>query len=174
MKKILKITALVPLFFFLFPSSALAICPVCTLAIGAGLGLSRFLGVDDSISGLWIGGLTFSFSMWLANWATNKYHPKFKSIYITIASIILNYVIIFLPLHFMGILGHPFNKILGIDKLIFGAFFGSLLFLLALFLDKKVREIKGKHFFPYQKVVFPVTILVIASLIFYFITRVGA
>jgi hypothetical protein len=132
------------------------------------------LGVDDTISGVWIGGLTFSFSMWLANWATNKYHPKFKSIYITIASIILNYAIIFLPLHFMGILGHPFNIILGIDKLIFGAFFGSILFLLAIYLDKKVREIKGKQLFQYQKVVFPVSILAIASLIFYFITRVQA
>lgn len=136
------------------------------------MGLSRFLGVDDSISGLWIGGLTFSFSMWLANWATNKYHPKFKSIYITIASIILNYALIFLPLHFMGILGHPFNKIAGIDKLIFGAVIGSLLFLLAVFADKKVREIRGKQLFKYEKVVFPVSILAIASLIFYFITRV--
>lgn len=138
------------------------------------MGLSRFLGVDDTISGLWIGGLTLSFSMWLANWIKNKYHPKFKSIYITLVSIILNYALIFLPLHFMGILGHPFNKILGVDKLIFGAVFGSLLFLLAIYSDKKVREIKGKQLFLYEKVVFPVGLLAIASLIFYFITRVRA
>jgi hypothetical protein len=172
MKKILKILALIPVFFYLFPSPALAICPICTLAIGAGLGLSRFLGVDDTISGLWIGGLTLSFSMWLTTWITKKYQPKFKTIYITLASIILNYSLIFLPLHFMGVLGHPFNKILGIDKLIFGAVIGSLLFLLALLADKKVREIKGKQLFKYEKVVFPVSILAIASLIFYFITRV--
>ena len=39
--------------FFAIPAKA--ICPVCTVAVGAGIGLSRWLGIDDSITGLWIG-----------------------------------------------------------------------------------------------------------------------
>jgi len=35
-------------------------CPVCTIAVTAGVGLSRWLGVDDLISGLWVGGLLVS------------------------------------------------------------------------------------------------------------------
>jgi len=32
-----------------------AVCPVCTVAAGAGVGLSRWLGIDDIIIGLWVG-----------------------------------------------------------------------------------------------------------------------
>ena len=54
MKKILSISV-----FILLISSrvAHAVCPVCTVAVGAGLGLAEWLGIDDSISGLWIGAL---------------------------------------------------------------------------------------------------------------------
>ena len=31
-----------------YGTKALAICPVCTVAVGAGIGLSRWLGIDDS------------------------------------------------------------------------------------------------------------------------------
>ncbi len=31
-------------------------CPVCSISIGVGVGLCRYLGIDDLISGVWIGG----------------------------------------------------------------------------------------------------------------------
>lgn len=37
----------------IFAKKALAVCPICTVAVGAGVGLSRCLGIDDSITGLW-------------------------------------------------------------------------------------------------------------------------
>jgi len=37
---------------FLFAEKALAVCPICTVAVGAGVGLSRWLGIDDTIN--WI------------------------------------------------------------------------------------------------------------------------
>ncbi len=43
-------------FLFLGANSAQAICPICTIAVGAGVGFSRYLGIDDTIAGLWIGG----------------------------------------------------------------------------------------------------------------------
>ncbi|MBU2577676.1 hypothetical protein KKA69_02480 [Patescibacteria group bacterium] len=43
-----------------------AVYPVCTITVGAGLGISRWLGIDDSIPGLWIGGLILSSGLWLA------------------------------------------------------------------------------------------------------------
>lgn len=36
-------------------AKAQAVCPVCTVAVGTGVGLSRWLGVDDTITGLWLG-----------------------------------------------------------------------------------------------------------------------
>ena len=44
----------------LFAKQALAVCPICTIAVGAGVGLSRYFGVDDAITGLWVGGLIVS------------------------------------------------------------------------------------------------------------------
>jgi hypothetical protein len=34
------------------PNFVLAQCPVCTVAIGVGVGLCRYLGIDDLITGL--------------------------------------------------------------------------------------------------------------------------
>lgn len=56
----------------IFTSKAYAICPLCTVAVGAGVGVSRSLGIDDVIVGLWIGGLLVSSSMWLFEWLKGK------------------------------------------------------------------------------------------------------
>ncbi|HRZ29924.1 MAG TPA: hypothetical protein P5052_04275 [Candidatus Paceibacterota bacterium] len=34
------------------PFTSQAVCPVCTVAIASGVGLCRYLGIDDLISGL--------------------------------------------------------------------------------------------------------------------------
>ena len=49
-------------------SAANAVCPVCTVAVGAGLEGARLLGVDDVITGIWAGGLTLSLFFWTAGW----------------------------------------------------------------------------------------------------------
>jgi len=62
---------------FFFTKKALAVCPICTVVIGAGVGLSRWLGIDDTISGLWIGGLIISMIVWTINWLGKK-NIRFK------------------------------------------------------------------------------------------------
>ena len=52
----------------LLTSVAEAVCPVCTIAIGAGLEGMRVLGVKDVITGIWAGGLTVSLIGWTANY----------------------------------------------------------------------------------------------------------
>jgi len=58
------------------------------------------------------------------------------------------------PLYWAGLIGHPFNTILGIDKLIFGSILGALL-LLWVYLEIKSKTNKGKQLFNYQKGGFP-------------------
>jgi len=156
--------------FSLFAKTALAVCPVCTIAVGAGLGLSRWLGVDDTISGVWIGGLILSSSLWLIDWV-NKSKFKFKSKYLNYLIITAMYLLILLPLTLTDIIGHPFNRLWGIDKLIVGTAFGSLAFWASFWLDKKVRKIRGRQLFNYQKIIFPLFFLAIFSFIMYFITK---
>jgi len=170
MKKTIRFISVVFLLlasYFLLPNTVYAVCPICTIAVGAGLGLSRWLGIDDAVSSVWIGGLILSSSFWLIDWLKKKnYELKIKNYeYLVIAAM---YAFVLLPLWYGKIIGHPLNTILGVDKIIFGTAVGSIMFLFGMWLDKKVRKIKGKQLFQYQKVIFPVASLVIASLIIYY------
>lgn len=148
---------------------ARAICPVCTVAIGAGVGLSRWLGVDDLISGTWVGAFIVSIIFWTASWLDKK-HIKFKFQYPALA--ILVYAITIIPLYFTGIVGHPFNKFCGVDKLMFGIVSGSIVFTFGVLLHQflKKRD-QGKSYFAFQKVVIPLVLLIIASIVFYFVCK---
>ncbi|PIP26614.1 MAG: hypothetical protein COS71_02160 [Candidatus Moranbacteria bacterium CG06_land_8_20_14_3_00_40_12] len=156
-------------FAFFRAGSVQAFCPVCTLAVGAGVGLSRYLGIDDTISGLWIGGLTVSMIMWTLNWLDKKnIHFKGQKI-ITILSF---YLLIVAPLYWTGILGHPLNMLWGMDRLLLGILAGSLVFWGTgwWYFRLKARN-EGRAHFPFQKVAMPVGALLIFSLIFYFLIR---
>src|SRR3972149_7194264 len=109
-KLILTIFLVLSLFtinFSLFTREAHAVCPVCTIAVGAGLGLSRWLGIDDAISGVWVGGVILSSSFWLIDWLEKKnfkslsFYYKFQ--YKTLLISALMYVIVLVPLWTSGI-----------------------------------------------------------------------
>ncbi len=157
--------------YLLMPKTAYAVCPICTVAVGAGLGLSRYFGIDDSITGIWIGGLMISLTLWTVDWLQKKNWKllkKFNSVTLVTLSFLFWVLLTYPPLSWAGIIGHPFNTILGIDKLVFGSILGAIAFLIGVWADKKVRKIRGKQLFNYQKVVFPVISLTIFSLVLYF------
>lgn len=151
-----------------FPSKALAVCPVCTVAVGAGLGLCRFLGIDDTISGIWIGGLILSSGLWLADFLTKK---NIKLSNINFWSVALFFLFVLLPLCWSKMIGVYGNTLWGIDKLLLGILLGSASFLLGVRTDKALRQINNdKVYIYYQKVIIPVLYLTIISFIFYHIT----
>lgn len=168
MKKI-AIAILATLANLIFITKAYAICPVCTVAVAAGVGLARWLKIDDTITGLWIGGLIISLIMW-----TNDYLNKKKINFFgrKILVFIGYYALIVLPLYFTNIMGHPLNKIWGIDKLALSIVVGSVLFYVGAEWYHYLKDRNGGHAnFPFQKVVMPIAPLIIMSVIFYFITR---
>jgi hypothetical protein len=142
-------------------------CPVCTVAVAGGLGLSRFLGIDDVISGFWVGALILSTSFWFIRWLKSKFKKEGYDTQI----ILIMYILVLYPLVKMNIINHPLNKIFGMDKLIFGTILGSVFFLLGIWTDKKIRIIKGKQVVIYQKVIVPVLFLLIPSIIAYFLIK---
>lgn len=153
--------------FLAIPKSVFAICPVCTVAVAGGVGLSRWLGIDDVITGIWIGGLTVSVSLWTIDWFNRKsINFPFKKI----LTFLVYYITVIASLNLSGMLWHPLNKLWNIDKLILGIVVGTIFFVIGnlsyIYLKKKNN---GRAHFPFQKVVMPVASLVIISLIFYFI-----
>lgn len=166
----LKVLSLVVLPLF-FASKTYAICPLCTIAVGAGVGLSRTLGIDDAIVAIWIGGLLVSSSMWLAEWFKKRKFVKKGSSWIwSLVGAVLMYAMVLIPLKVSGTIGHPFNTLLGIDKVVFGIILGSVVFYfggkLHFYLQ---RNNKGKVYFPYQKVVIPMAGLLLTTIFLYFV-----
>ena len=153
----------------LFIKTASAICPLCTIAVGAGVGLAEWLGIDDTITGLWVGGLIVSLIMWTIHWLDKK-NIKFKGrkILVTLAY----YLIVIAPLYPLGIMGHPLNKLWGIDKLLLGIILGSIFFFIGGLWYLILKKRNDEHaYFPFQKVIMPIAPLIILSIVFYFITR---
>lgn len=165
-KKIL-LALFILLFSLFFFNQTRAFCPVCTVAVGAGVGLCRYLGIDDLISGTWIGGLLMSLTLWTIDWLNKK---KIKFLFRKILVFVFWYGISIFPFYWLGMMGQPENKFLGIDKLLFGIISGSIVFLISvLFHNFLVKKNQGKSYFPFQKVIIPVSFLLILSLFFYFI-----
>ena len=156
---------------FFFVPKALAVCPRCTIAVGVGVGLSRWLGIDDAITGLWVGGLIVSMITWTKSWLEKK-NICFKGR--MFVNILGYYVLIIIPLYYSGIIGNPLNTLCacGLDKLLFGIIAGSLAFWFGASWYFYLKEKNNGHaYFSFQKVVMPVSPLIILSIIYYFLTK---
>lgn len=156
------------LLLLLFPlAAARAVCPVCTVAVCATVGLSRWLGVDDTITGLWVGGLTISLIAWTINWLNSK-NIRF---FMRQPLIVLGYGLLILgPLYYYNMIGQPFNKLWGMDKLLLGIIIGAIGFIFGVWLNSYLKKKNNNQvYFPFQKVVFPVGVLLILSGVFYLI-----
>jgi len=170
-KKILIYLLSVFAVIFLFAKKALAVCPICTIAVGAGVGLSRWLGIDDAITGLWIGGLIVSMITWTESWLEKK-NIRFKGrIFVNIFAY---YALIIIPLYYSGIIMNPIHAFCacGLDKLLLGIIVGSFAFWFGASWYFYLKEKNNGHaYFPFQKVVMPILPLIILSIIYYFLTK---
>jgi len=165
---LLSATSLIALF---SAQKTLAVCPVCTVAVGAGIGLSRWMGIDDSITGLWLGGFLLSVSLWTIDWLDKK---KFRFFLKRFFVILAYYVFAIVPLYYAKIIANPlaFACSCASDKLLLGIIEGTAVFFFGakLYEFLKQRNNNQAHF-PYEKVVFPVVTLLIFTIIFYLITK---
>jgi len=139
------------------------VCPVCVVAIGAGLGMSRWFGIDDLITSIWIGATLYALTSWTLSYMKKKnWSFQDDGIVITLLYIALTYI----PLYYYGIIGITGNTLWGLDKIIVGSIIGTCALVLAHWLQLWLKKQNGgKVYFYYQKVIIPFLALVLTSLI---------
>jgi len=148
-------------FYFLLSTPTFAQCPVCIVTVGGGMFLADRLGIDDFLVSLWISGLNVAISFWLATKIKNRFFGNPVILSFLMYGLTLSYFI------FTQQTGSAFNQILGLDKIIFGQTLGLFIWFLGIFVDRYSRKLNGgKILFPYQKVVFPVGILILLTILF--------
>ena len=156
----------------LFVATADAVCPVCTIAIGAGLEGMRILGVKDVLTGIWAGGLTVSLIGWTANYM-KKHNVKNAFWYILN---ILVYTSLLMGVYFVPV-DNPIvkwwdNCMWGIDQFLLGILVGSITFILMELWYQNIKRKNGGHaWFPFQKVVMPFGGLLIMTGVFWLIIK---
>ncbi len=147
--------------YLLLASPISAQCPVCIVTVGGGMYLAKKLGIDDFLVSLWISGLNTAISFWAATKINHRVFGSPIVLSILMVSLTLSYFI------FTDQTGGVANKVLGLDKIIFGQILGMFIWFLGIFVDRKSRRLNGdKILFPYQKVVFPISILLIFTILF--------
>ncbi|MGB9609173.1 MAG: hypothetical protein ACPL3E_02235 [Minisyncoccia bacterium] len=148
---------------------SLAVCPLCVVAVAGGIELSRWLKIDDLITGLWIGGLIVALIYWTIDFL-NKKGARFwlKEFW----AILFWYVLIFGGLSWSGISSQPISSFSFLNKINLGIILGSLGFWFGAELYTYLKEKNnGRAYFPFQKVVMPILPLLILSIIFYLILK---
>jgi hypothetical protein len=136
-------------------------CPVCIVTIGGGMFLAKKLGIDDLLVSIWISALNTAISFWLAS----KFKLKFFKNPWILSIIMLSLTLFYFQ--FTDQIGHTSNRLLGIDKIIFGQILGMLVMFLGNFIYAFTKhKNKGITLFPYAKVVFPFVSVLITTLVF--------
>lgn len=147
--------------YLLLATPVAAQCPVCIVTVGGGMFLADRLGIDDFLVSLWISGLNVAISFWLAPKIKNRFFGNPIILSFLMYGLTLSYFI------FTQQTGSPVNTIFGLDKIIFGQTLGLFIWFLGIFVDRYSRKLNGgKILFPYQKVVFPVGILTLLTILF--------
>ncbi len=136
--------------------------PICAIGIASGLGISRWLGIDDITLGLWIGALILSFSIQFNIFLSKKGKSFPYSFWVIF---IATYLLSFLPI-LKTLTQDPVCNICGLPRIICGSVLGALTLFLV---DKANLFVIDKHnkkvYFYYQKVIIPIIGLIIVSMI---------
>ena len=146
----------------IFAKPVLAHCPLCVAGAGAGLSLSRIVGIDDSITGIWMAAFLGAMSFWISNSIKKRYIPFQEAIiYISIFAVTI------ISFYRFGLINEHNGLIGSLPKLTFGILTGGILFYIVDKINTIIKRSKGKVLFPYQPIVFNLGAMLILSIAIY-------
>src|SRR3989338_353340 len=145
--KILKFLLMPLLSLITIIPNVIAHCPLCTAATIVGVGVTRSLGWDDSIVGVFVGALIVSSALWVNN--IFKKRNIGGNAFLRISSIALaSFVLTVLSFYFAGLFG-PANtyKIFGMERILFGSLSGAIVSFTAFLISNKIKTKNNRNIF---------------------------
>src|SRR3989344_3714167 len=144
---------LLSLILLLFIPIVYAHCPLCTMAVGAGVVAAEYYGLDTTIIGLLVGAFAVSIGLWIGL-KLKKEYIKFQLSLIVLASFLLTVVPIIMGIQsdsiYLPLMSFGITKVYWINKLLFGSIIGALLCLAGYWIHTYIKKSRGKVLFPYQ------------------------
>ncbi len=165
--------ALITFIFFGLPKAVQAHCPLCVGGAVVGLSIARFFGIDDAITGLWLAALIGALSFWTDGALSKKIKFAYwrPVLYLAFFGIMLWSMYAFNDWVITNLKFYLINKhagqLLGVDKLTFGLLLGGVVFYIVDAINDYLIKRNGKVYFQFQRVIVPLTSILILSLGFY-------
>lgn len=166
MKKLIFILLSLVVIKLAFPIPVFAHCPLCVAGAAVGLSLSRLVGVDDAVTGVWMAAFLGAMSLWTTNLIKVRAPLPFLKplVYILIFGLTI------WSFYKFNLIPRFSGEILGVHKLTFGMIIGGIVFYLTEVVDDLIIAANKKVFFPYQRVVVSLgSILVLSFAMFYLV-----
>lgn len=125
-------------------------CPVCIVTVGGGLFIAEKLGIDSFLVSIWLSALNCAIAYYLAT--------KFKK------SILKSGYFWSIIFYLMTVFYLDISRQL--DSSLIGLSIGLIIAIFAIQLDQIIKNLNhGKVLFYYQKVIIPLVILIITTII---------
>ena len=149
---------------FLLPLKAFAnpACAVCTVAIGASVGIARKLGIEDSIVGLWAGALLTLLGYWtIIFFDKRNWHFFGRNFLLMLISVGM---IGFIYISEVSYQPRIIWQIFYLDPILFSSMLGMLIYIYSQkFYQWMKMKNDGHAHFPFEKVVLPLILLLLTS-----------
>ncbi|GMO62778.1 MAG: hypothetical protein Ta2D_09360 [Rickettsiales bacterium] len=141
-------------------------CAVCAFAIAGGLGIASKLGISDAAVGVWAGALLYVISKMIIAYLVKK---NINKNWVNALVYLSFYVLGIVPLYLNGSLTLWKNTILGVDDFLLSVIIGTGTLISALKLYYYMKAKNGKPHFPFEKVVLPLTSIILVSILFNYV-----
>lgn len=148
----------------MLPTAAVAnpACPLCTIAIGAGVGVAESLGVPSVVVGIWAGALLTLLGYWMIKFF-DKRGWKFWGRDV----LLIGVSVAMIGFAYVGDLKYTPQEIWSViylDPILFGALLGMVVLIVVEKLYEWMKRKNGGHaHFPFERVVLPVVALALVS-----------
>jgi len=152
--------------------SVMAHCPLCTGATIIGVGITRSFGLDDSIVGIFVGGMIVSTALWFDNILKRKdIGTKGNSKLRLVSLIILISILTLITFYYTGLFGRGNSyRILGVESILVGSLSGGIVSLGSFYYSNHLKDKNnGKVLFNYQTIVISLIALILNAGVFAFL-----